>query len=363
MKTFSPDYLRDVVTNIFVGCGAPPHEAAIVANDLVESNLLGYDSHGIARCATYVDFALTHRVKPGSAIRIVKETPTTAIIDCGLNFGQVSATQMVDIACAKAKQAGIAYVVSKNCCHVGRLGSYVQKVAEQNMAGIATCNNRKIGHIVAPWGGREGRLGTNPFAFAAPTQTWPMVLDMSTCMIPEGKVHLALEEGKPVPPGCVRDAVGNPTTDPKAFYGPPQGTILPFGSQYGYKGFGLSMMVEILGGIMAGEDATVAQPGFNGFSLIAIEPDAFCGERQFADLVDRLCAYQMSAAPAPGFGEVVVPGVYDFRMREKRLVEGIPVDENVWKTVVDAGGRVGVKTTPQSNPKTENDREICAFCR
>ncbi len=343
MKTFSSNELLEVATRVFVGCGSPPDEAAVVADDLVQSNLLGYDSHGVARVPTYVDFALTHRVKPGTPLRIVKEGPTTAIVDCGLNYGQVSASQVVDIACAKAKQTGIAYVVCKNCCHVGRLGGYVQKAAERHMAAIATCNNRKIGHIVAPWGGREGRLGTNPLAFAAPTHGWPVVLDMSTCMIPEGKVHLALEEGKQAPPGCLRDAAGNPTTDPKTFYGPPQGTILPFGSQYGYKGFGLSMMVEILGGIMAGEDATLDQPGFNGFALIAIDPDVFCGEKQFVDLVDRLCAYEMSSAPAPGFDEVVVPGVYDFRMREKRLAEGIPVDDNVWKTVVDAGNRVGVK--------------------
>jgi uncharacterized oxidoreductase len=343
MNIFTPNDLREVGTDIFIGCGAPPREAAIVADDLVQSNLLGYDSHGIARCPSYVDFALTHRVKPGAALRIVKETPTTAIVDCGLNFGQVSAAQIVDIACAKAQQAGISYVVSKNCCHVGRLGSYVQRVTERNMVGIATCNNRKIGHIVAPWGGREGRLGTNPFAFAAPTRNWPVVLDMSTCMIPEGKVHLAMEEGKPVPSGCIRDAAGNPTTDPKAFYGPPSGTILPFGSQYGYKGYGLSMMVEILGGIMAGEDATVDQPGFNGFSLIVIEPDAFCGQKRFAELVDRLCVYVMSAAPAPGCDEVVVPGLYDFRIREKRRAEGIPVDDNVWRSVVEAGNRVNVK--------------------
>jgi uncharacterized oxidoreductase len=281
-------------------------------------------------------------LKPGTPLRIVRETPVTAIVDCGLNFGQVSAKQMVDIATGKAKAAGIAYVVSKNCCHVGRLGSYVQKVAEAGMVGIATCNNRKVGHVVAPWGGREGRLGTNPLAFAAPTKTWPVVLDMSTCMIPEGKVNLAREEGKPAPPGCIRDAAGNPTTDPNAFYGPPQGTILPFGSEYGYKGYGLSMLVEILGGIMAGEDATVDQPGFNGFSLIAIDPEAFCGVSLFTDLVDRLCAYQMSAQPAPGFTEVVVPGLYDFRTREERLAKGIPVDGNVWNTVVAAAKRVGV---------------------
>jgi len=318
----------------------------MVADDLVEANLMGYDSHGVMRLETYVDFALTGRVKSGSPLRIVKETPVTAIVDCGLNFGQVSAAQMVNIACAKAKQAGMAYIVAKNCCHVGRLGSYVQKVAELGMLGISTCNNRKIGHVVAPWGGREGRLGTNPLAFAAPTKGWPVVLDMSTSMIPEGKVNLAREERKSVPSGCIRDGVGNPTTDPNAFYGPPRGTILPFGSEYGYKGYGLSMLVEIMGGIMAGEDATVDQPGFNGFSLIAIDPEAFCGATLFTDLVDRLCAYQMSAAPAPGFNEVVVPGVYDFRMREKRLAEGIPVDDNVWNAVVGAARLVGITLQP-----------------
>jgi hydroxycarboxylate dehydrogenase B len=342
MKNFTADYLRKTVTEIFVGCGCPLSEAAIVADDLVESNLLGYDSHGITRCGTYVEFVFIGRTKPGAPLRILKETPTTAIVDCGLNFGQVSATKIVDLAVGKAKQSGLAYVVSKNCCHVGRLGSYVQKAAEQGLMAIATCNNRKIGHHVAPWGGREGRLGTNPLAYAAPTKGWPVVLDMSTCTIPEGKIHLAKEEGKTIPPGCIRDAAGNPTTDPKVFYGPPMGTILPFGAEFGYKGYGLSMMVEILGGIMAGEDATIDQPGANGFAMIAIDPDAFCGVKSFTDLVDRLCAYQMSSAPAPGFNEVVVPGIYDFRMREKRLANGIPVDDNVWKVVVEAAKRVGV---------------------
>jgi hydroxycarboxylate dehydrogenase B len=343
MKTFSPDYLRDVGTRIFSGCGSPPKEAAVVADDLVESNLLGYDSHGIIRCETYVEFVVAGKVKPGAPLRIVKETPVTATVDCGLNFGQVSATEMAEIACAKAEKMGVAYVISKNGCHVGRLGAYVQKVANRGMMGIATSNNRKIGHVVAPWGGREGRLGTNPFAYAAPTKGWPVVLDMSTCMIAEGKVYLAHQEGKSAPPGCLQDAAGNPTTDPGTYFGPPHGTILTLGApQFGYKGFGLSLMMEIMGGIMAGEDGTTDQPGFNSFSIIAINPEFYCGAERFRELVDRMCAYQMSAAPAPGFKEVVVPGLYDFRTREKRLTQGIPVDDNVWMMIVDAGRRVGV---------------------
>jgi hydroxycarboxylate dehydrogenase B len=145
-----------------------------------------------------------------------------------------------------------------------------------------------------------------------------------------------------VPPGCIQDAEGNPTTDPNVYFGPPHGTILPFGSQYGHKGYGLAMMVEIMGGIVAGQDATVDQPGFNGFSLIAIDPDVFCGRERFAEHIDKLCGYYSSAAPAPGFQEVVVPGAYDFRMRESRLAQGIPVDDNVWGTVIHAASRVGV---------------------
>jgi len=100
--------------------------------------------------------------------------------------------------------------------------------------------------------------------------------------------------------------------------------------------------MEIMGGIMAGEDGTTDQPGFNSFSIIAINPEFYCGAERFRELVDRMCAYQMSAAPAPGFKEVVVPGLYDFRTREKRLTQGIPVDDNVWMMIVDAGRRVGV---------------------
>lgn len=343
MKKFSADYLRTVGTDIFTGCGSPPQEAAMVADDLVESNLLGYDSHGIMRCETYVEYALTGQVKPGGAIQVIKETPTTAMIDCGLNFGQISAARMVEIACSKAAQSGLAYLVSRNGCHVGRLGSYVQKAAEKGMFSMAVTNNKHRGHIVAPWGGREGRLGTNPIAYAAPTHGWPVVLDISTCMIAGGKVHLALQEGKSVPPGCLQDADGNPTVDPKVYFGPPHGTILTLGApQFGHKGFGLSLMVEILSGIMAGDDETVEQPGFNSFSLLVVNPEFFCGMEYFRELVDRFCRYQMSSAPAPGFDEVVVPGLYDFRIRQKRLAEGIPVDDNVWKAVVETGKRIGV---------------------
>ena len=343
------DFLRQVGADIFVGCGAPLREAALVASELVEANLMGYDSHGIVRCNEYVDYVHRGRITPGAAHRIVREQRNTAVVDCGLNFGQVGATYMTDLACGKARDGGIAYIVSTRCSHVGRVGSYVQRAAERGYFAFATCNNQKVGHIVAPWGGREGRLGTNPLAFGAPTEKWPVVLDMTTCMIAGGKLNMLKLAGKPAPPGTIQDVEGNPSTDPAVITAlsldptAPSGTILPFGSAYGYKGYGLSMMVEIMGGIMAGLDMTQHNPGANGFAIIVVDPDAFFGRAAFRSLVDSMCAYQMSSAPAPGFSEVVVPGLYDFRLREKRLAEGIPVERSVWDLVIEAGKRVGVK--------------------
>ena len=356
MMSFMADFLRQVGTDIFTGCGAPSTEASVVANELVDANLMGYDSHGIVRCTDYVEYVQLGKIKPGVSPQIIQEHTNTAIVDCGLNFGQIGATFMTDLACDKAARGGISYVVSRRCAHVGRVGSYVQRAAEKGFFALATCNNQKAGHIVAPWGGREGRLGTNPFAYAAPTNKWPVVLDMTTCMIAHGKVNLLKWEGKQVPTGCLQDADGNPTTDPNVItagmpgvHGP-SGTVLPFGSQYGYKGYGLSMMVETMGGIMAGMDMTVENPGSNGFAIIVIEPDAFCGRDEFRRLVDNMCAYQMSSPPAKGFKEVVVPGLYDFRSREARLANGIPISENVWKLVVESASQVGVVVTKSPGP-------------
>jgi hydroxycarboxylate dehydrogenase B len=347
MKMFSADYLRKFGADFFTACGSPPAEALVVADHLVESNLMGYDSHGMLRCIEYLRCVRDGRVKPGATINIIKESPATAVVDCGLNYGPVGGKFMVDVGCEKAKTIGISCVLSKNSFHLGRLGSYVQAVAERGMFGYLSCNSRQKAHVVVPFGGCEGRLGTNPMAFGAPTKKWPVVLDMSTCMIAAGKIDMALFEGKQLPEGCIQDAEGNPTTDPHDFYGPKGellGTMLTLGSpRFGYKGYGLSMMIEILGGILGGEDASVDHTRSNGVSLIVINPDFFCGADVFSELVDRFCQYQMSSKPAKGFQEVVVPGTYDFRTREKRLAEGIPIDERIWTGIVESAAEIGVQ--------------------
>ena len=342
MKIVSSECLRRLGREIFEACGAPPLEAAIVTDELIEASLMGLDSHGVIRIVQYAEDVFRGKIKPGAPVTIVKETPSTAIVDCGFNFGPVSAVHMSNIVCEKARGANVACVVSQNGHHVSRLGAYVQKIAEQGMFGLAAANSSKHGHWVSPWGGSQGRLATNPLAYAVPTSGLPLVFDMSTSMISEGKIRTLIAEGKTVPPGCIRDGDGNPSTDPKDFYGPPRGTIQPFGSALGYKGFGLGLLVEILGALLAGQASSLDLPYINGLCLIAINPEAFCGQERFKMMIDGLCEYVTSCPLAPGFSEVVMPGALDFRKREKRSVEGIPVAQSTWTEILSVAERLGM---------------------
>jgi len=180
---------------------------------------------------------------------------------------------MVRVVCEKAAQMAMACAVSENCNHVGRLGAYVQEIAGGTWSGggLQQLKARSLGRS---FGGRRAgwRPTHSPLGFQPPAA--PMIFDMSTAMIAEGKIRALMYQGKPVPEGFIQDAAGNPVTDPKAFYGPPKGTILPLGSpHHGYKGFGLSLMAEILGGIMGGNSTPLTQPYINGLCLIALNPE------------------------------------------------------------------------------------------
>jgi uncharacterized oxidoreductase len=343
MPTFTPGYLQQVGEDLFHACGAPVAEARLVAEDLVEASLMGLESHGVTRYIWYTEECLAGHIRPGAPTTLVKETPTTAVVECGLNFGLVSARFMVDLAEQKARASGVACVLSQNCHHVGRLGAHPQRLAERGLVSLAFANSVKSGHFVVPFGGREGRLAPNPLAFGAPAPGHPIILDMSTSMIAEGKIRVLMHAGQPIPPGSIIDSTGAPTADPRAFYGPPRGYILPFGSpDLGYKGTGLAIMVEILGGILSGATSTAGLPHINGFCLIAIDPDAFCGRERFAALIQELSDYITGTPPVPGHPGVIMPGGLDFARREQRLQTGIPLSDETWRLIQEVAAKVGV---------------------
>ena len=310
---------------MFVACGAPAHEAHTVAAHLVEASLMGIDSHGVIRYVMYVEHCLEGRIRPGAPVEVLRDSGQVVLVDCGMNFGPVGAGRMVDLVRARARHGGIAFAVSRHCHHVGRLGAYPQALAEAGLFGFAVANSQRHGHFVVPWGGREPRLATNPLAWAAPTEGRPILLDMSTSMTPEGKVRTALHSGQSLPEGHILDGDGHPTTDPAAFYGagdgPPEGTILPFGGDLGYRGFGLALLVEVLGASMGAVTGDTAR---------------FCA------LTEQLRAYITGSPPAPGHDEVILPGEREFRTLASRQHQGIPLSREACRLIDEVAERVGV---------------------
>lgn len=346
--TVSHDWLMPFTAEVFRAVGAPEPEACTVAEHLVTASLLGYDTHGVVRIPQYVEDVGKGMIRPGAPCTIEKETETTAVVDCGWNFGQVGALRAIDLAIEKARKHHTATVVARCCSHAGRLGAYTSHAAAQGFLAIGVCNSPIHGHFVTPWGGREGRLATNPVSFAVPSNGGaPILADFSTAEASEGAIRLHRTQGRPLPDGWIMDAEGRPSNDPGDFYGPPQGAINPFGGRRGYRGFALSMLVEVLGGLLGGSSIMRPQPG-NGLGFLVVDVSAFMPKEQFSELVEEMREYIKSAAPAPGFDEVFLPGEPDVRKKEQRLRDGIPIDENSWGQIEKAASQLGVNTLAQA---------------
>ena len=335
--------LKRFTERVFVASGSPTNEAALISEHLIQANLMGYDSHGVIRICQYLGDVKKGRIVPGAPVTLKNQTNTTAIVDCGWNFGQVGGYRALQCAIEKAQTHQISMVVTQRCGHAGRLGAYTQSAAEQGFIALGFCNSPPgDGHFVAPWGGREGRLSTNPMSFAVPCGAEPPLLgDFSTAQTPEGKLRLHLNQGKPLPSGWIVDAAGNPSTDAAAFYGPPRGAILPFGGDLGYRGFALGLMVETLGGLIAGTSSVQPLPG-NGLCLIVINVTAFLPSDTFAALTEELRDYVKSCPPDENHREITLPGELDFRVLQERTASGIPIDPQTWEQIRDCAASVGV---------------------
>jgi uncharacterized oxidoreductase len=336
MPTLDASSLRESIRDTFVALGAPGFEAGVVADHLVDAELTGVTSHGIIRVPQYVRAVREGRVKPDATMTVLRESAATAALDGGRGFGPVMARRAADAAIERADACGAGVVTLVNCGHTGRLGHYTEYAAGQGFVALMMVNTGGHGQWVAPFGGREGRLSTNPLSLAAPSGgEFPLVLDIATAVAPEGKVRAAHTEGRSIPEGWAIGPDGNPTTDPARLYGPPRGAILPFG---GHKGFGLGMLVDALAGGLSGAGCCTSlgaplDGATDGVLFVAIRPDAFLPREVFLGQVRDLIRHVKSAPPQEGVPEVFVPGEPEWRLRRLREREGIPVDEAVWRLV------------------------------
>jgi uncharacterized oxidoreductase len=334
--TFRASDLRGLGASILVELGAPRDSAEVVADHVVTAHLMGLESHGVIRIAQYVRDIRNGRIQPAVSPVVLSSTPTLAVIDGCSGFGQLTATTATDVVVEKARTSGIATVTARRCNHVGRLGAYVERGARQGVVTIAVAAIPKVGQFVVPWGGIDGRLGTNPIAFGFPTSGDPIVADFATSVIPEGRIRTAKNKHVLLPVGAVLDAEGNATRDPDAFYGPPMGTILPFGGIVGHKGYALALLVELLGATLAGDLPEDDTRSINGLTIIGIDSGAFGRSPAVDDAADSLVEYLRSSRSAPGAAAVMVPGEPEFTaLRDAGADPSISLDPETWKQIED----------------------------
>ena len=338
MIQFTADELRDTATRIFRGTGADAEPTEILVSHLIDANLAGHDSHGVIRIPAYIQAIQKGQIQPNARPTVMRETPVSALIDGNWTFGQVAARQGIDLAIAKAKAQGIALVGVVKCNHIGRVGTYSTLAAKEGVVAMVTVGG--LGKSTAPFGGRAGAFGTNPFSFGFPVAERPdVMIDFATSAIAGGKVQVARAKHEPVPPGSLLDRDGQPTNDPNAYFA--GGMLLPFG---GHKGSALATLSVLLSHTLTGAaDFTDAgQRGASGTFMLAIDAGLFRDRAAVEAEADQVCARIKDVPPAAGFSEVMVAGEPEVRTAERRRQEGIPVAEDTWAEIITAAASVGV---------------------
>jgi len=345
MLQISQEVLADFVTRLFVGAGAPADEAATVATSLVESNLRGYDSHGVTLARWYLSQIKNRELLPGAPFAVLRETPAFIGADGGLGFGQVQCARLVDRLAARARGLGVACGTLVRCGHVGRLGEWVERTAITGLAALIAVNDNGVIRTVAPPGGTQGRLSTNPIAIAVPTGGRPLVLDISTSAVANGKLKIARLEQKPVPLGWIQDANGNPTTDPNVMLADPPGALLPFGGDQNHKGFGLGLLFDILTAGLAGGFCPPAPSGtqeWNNVLLVIWNPGRGAGAEHFTAEADKLIDAVRGTPRRAGVDRIQLPGDRSTEIRAVRMKSGIPIAEGVWEQLTHVAAKLGV---------------------
>jgi len=345
VPTVPADSLHRFSHAVFRASGIPDAEADLVARSLVDANLRGHDSHGVMRVLQYLDLLRQGKYVPGAPLTTLDETPALFAADAGWGLGQVQAHRLLDRIVPKAKALGVAAGTLRRCGHTGRLGEYAERVAADGLAFIGTVNSHGAGRRVAPPGGIEGRISTNPLCLGAPTAGDPLVLDMGTSVCAEGKVRVAFQTGKPVPAGWLLDAQGQPTTDPATLYGEPGGTILPLGGPQAYKGFGLGLMLDALSGGLSG--GMCSQPGpmpgvGNSLMFVLLDVKRFGGADHFQREVTALADYVRGCPRAEGVEAIQLPGDPERETLAVRSKTGVPIPDGLWKSFGELASRLEI---------------------
>lgn len=339
------DELYELIKKVLLVASADERNADAVAEHLVSANLCGVDTHGINMLPRYVNGIKGGYIVPTAWPEIISETPTSARVTSNGTFGQVAAKYAMELAIEKAARQNVAVVALIRAHHIGRLGYYAELAASRGMVSVICAGGfSEREPIAVPYGGRRRVLHANPMAMGFPAgEEPPLVLDYATTASSRVKVVYAQRRHQKVPSGWIVDKDGNPTTDPNGFL--EGGALLPFG---GHKGFGLMMATEYLGRIFAHAEQFATQGwdgptlSHSGVTMVVFRADLFSAAAEYRAQADELERRVRAVPPAPGFAEVLVPGDLEHRTRIVRQREGIPIPDDIWRSIAELVASLGV---------------------
>ena len=347
-KQFQAEQLREKVAGIIRAAGSTQQEAKTVAGNLVLANLSGHDSHGVGMVPRYVDAVLEGGLKPNSSAKLNLDGGSLLAFDGQRGYGQVVGEQAMSVAMSRAKETGSCVMALANAHHLGRIGHFAEMAVAQGLVSIHFVNVLSR-PVVAPWGGGDGRFGTNPFCVAVPLKgREPFVLDFATSRVAQGKMRVAHNEGRKVEPGYLIDEKGGPTTDPGVVVVPQSnglfGALLTFGE---HKGYGMAVACELLGGALTGSGTwhrtpDTARTVINGMFTVLVDPQKLGTRETFEQEALAFLDWLRQSPAGAGFDGVQIAGEPERAARKQREREGIALDDTTWAEIVSAAGKVGL---------------------
>ncbi len=352
-KTIQASELIASIAAILIASGSSEKEAHTVASNLVMANLSGHDSHGVGMLPRYVAAVLEGGLKPNTSVKTVLDLGHMLTLVGQRGYGQVIGEQAMQMGIERAKHHGSCIMTVSNSHHLGRIGHWAEMATA---AGLVSMHfvNVMARPAVAPWGGADGRFGTNPCCIGIPLAgREPFLLDFATSRVAQGKMRVAYNEGHTVAPGLLIDETGAPTVNPGVVVVPQSnglfGALMTFGE---HKGYGMAVACELLGGALTGggswhEPANSprgqAQAVLNGMLTVLIDPAKLGTQTSFESEAQAFVDWVKQSPAGQGFDTVQIAGDPERRARIQRGKGGIIIDDQTWADIVASGVKVGAK--------------------
>jgi len=340
---YSADSLRSMATALLGAAGMDPEHARDTADVLVEGDLLGHTTHGLALLAAYLGELETGALRRRGAYRVVNERGASALWDGERLAGPWLTLRAIEDAMARAEHLGAGTVVIRRSHHIACLAAYLTRATDRGFALLLACSDPNSASV-APHGGLKPVFTPDPIAFGVPTSTEPVLIDLSASLTTNGMTARLHKHGQRLAHPWLLDAAGNATDDPAVLFTEPRGTILPAGGvDAGHKGYALALIVEMLTGGLAGFGRADPKEGWGATVCVQVwDPQAFGGTAAFERQADWLAASCCENPPRPGFDRVRLPGQRGLALKRAQLERGVQLQEDIMPSLVPWASKLGV---------------------